>query len=643
LRNLIASLLIILLTFSVFAQQTSGQKPQSKSGDKTTTDPEASKKDKATKEAEAAEEASLLRQRGLELLRQAGDEASTISDGRTGSKLQTKAADILWDYDQDTARKYFESAFDIAARYYRDNKPSDQTTTRAGVFGNTEDARMNVIHAVSWRDSALARKFTDQYVEEKHREQQEAALQGKNNDATTRFFGNIDPAAKDLLAASMSLYPTDPKGALELAERAFATGTPSNAAMFLAQLSDSNRAAADKLYLLCLNRIVSDESSLPGQLMLLSAYPFGDNSVYVGDGSTTSSSGFPAPKNFTIDPQLINQFFSAAVTILSRTADLNVNASPDAPSRIAVAMFDVTKLRPKVAQFKPALMDTWDSLTARLTAVTPQETFDSIGRGQPPAPQQRNGPVDVPNNGDKVTELLNSADKATDPVKRDSAYQRVAVMADRGGDTDRALNIADKISDPESRAATKSWIYYEAALRAIQRNRFDEAQKYESLVDAVDQSAYLYTETASAALKAKDQARATELLEESLRRTRSAHDSRERTNALFGIANTFSSFDTLRGFEVAAEAVQAANSMRDFDIEKNYIERVLGSNGKVGIRMSSNVDRFDVGKTLEMLGHADFERSVLLAQSLSNKAVKITAIMAVAVSAIDNKKPRTSR
>src|SRR5215831_18969594 len=162
-RILIIALLTILSAIPVLTQEKSKGNTQPRKS----SDAETAKKEKARKDADAAEEASLLRQRGISLLRQAGDDAATIAvnldDGLTACRLVIKAADLLWDGDQVAARKFFESAFDIAIKYHRENKAS-----------NRNDERMNVINAVSRHDSALSRKFMDQLLEEKQREQKDA-------------------------------------------------------------------------------------------------------------------------------------------------------------------------------------------------------------------------------------------------------------------------------------------------------------------------------------------------------------------------------------------------------------------------------------------------------------------------------------
>src|SRR5258708_4585083 len=124
-RNLTIVFIIVILSFPaarIIGQEKPKTDTQSKSETKPVSTSDAVKDNsnpgnKEKNKEETEEQASILRQRGLLLLRQSGEEASGISDGRMASQVQSKAADLLWDYDKVAARKLFESAFDIAVRY----------------------------------------------------------------------------------------------------------------------------------------------------------------------------------------------------------------------------------------------------------------------------------------------------------------------------------------------------------------------------------------------------------------------------------------------------------------------------------------------------------------------------------------------
>jgi len=99
------------------------------------------------------------------------------------ARMQATQADQLWDREKDYSKKLFDSAFDMRSNTTRDNKEATQPPgTRIGRVTapmiRNSDARMDVIRLAAKRDSALGRKFTDQYLDEKKRERQEQATSG---------------------------------------------------------------------------------------------------------------------------------------------------------------------------------------------------------------------------------------------------------------------------------------------------------------------------------------------------------------------------------------------------------------------------------------------------------------------------------
>src|SRR5438876_306058 len=93
--------------------------PKEDADSKTKNKDAVDKKDTKSAEEMAAAENELTQSqlRAIDLLKQAGDEAASISDARSGARMQATAADQLWERDRDFSRKLFESAFDIAVKY----------------------------------------------------------------------------------------------------------------------------------------------------------------------------------------------------------------------------------------------------------------------------------------------------------------------------------------------------------------------------------------------------------------------------------------------------------------------------------------------------------------------------------------------
>lgn len=623
---LLCLLLCLILAPGAAAQQGPAPKPE-------TATAEAAKPE--AKDKEAAElEATTLQQRGLGLIRQAAEEAATLDDRRSGARILAAAADLLWERDQDQARQLFEQAFETALAHYRETKDDNRQKVSESSSVGRADMRMEVIRLVGRRDSKLARQFTEQYIEEKKRELQARAGEKRGND---RLFGSEDPGAGDLLGTAATVLESDPKTAVELARRAFTGGVPQGAPSFLSRLGMRDRAAADQLFLGALERIARDPAVPPGQLLLLSAYPFGEGRVWASDGESTNSYGFGAPKDFAPDAQLIGRFLQTALAVVARTADLNPAVTPEAPSRQGAGLFTARLLEPKVAQYAPAMLDEWRVQSTKLTNLAADKSRDGIDRTlQDVTREGRRGPA--PDTTDRVKELLDRAQQTSDFAQRDDLYQNAAMEAQRGGDGSRALEIAGRISDAEYKQKVRAWINFNAANNALGEGRLDEARRLASELDATDERAYLFFQIAAAALKEKDRGRAAELLTEATGKALEADNTPAKVRALVGIANLYAGFDPVRGFEVVTEAVKTANKISDYSPDQAQLVRVVARRGARGAMTSVNtVEGFDLGKTLQSLARADFERALGLARALESRPLRLHAQIAVAATLVDKK------
>jgi hypothetical protein len=172
----------------------------------------------------------------------------------------------------------------------------------------------------------------------------------------------------------------------------------------------------------------------------------------------------------------------------------------------------------------------------------------------------------------------------------------------------------------------------------VQEKRLDDARRFALEVDATDQRAYLFFQIASAALKDKDRFRAAEILHEAAQQATAADNTPEKLRALSGIAHLYAGIDPQRAFEVAAEAVRAANRVPTYGPGETRLLRSLETPGGQGSYLSVNdVREFDLGKMLAVLARTDFDGALLLAESLENKSLRLAAIVTLAASVFDKK------
>lgn len=645
---------ISLVSFGLLLTLTPGGLAQTKPGPSKTAAPAKSapkteaKTPEAKTEAEAKKDAepeiTAQHQRAFDLIREAAAEAATFDDKRNAARVLSQAGDMLWRYDATRARELFEKAFDMAVTHYRDTKDDNLERITHSSSTNRTDMRLEVARLTTKHDAELGKKLTDRYVEEKKREAEERRSQAtapnspeaQSARVNEKMFGGQDPAANELLRAAQALAETDMKAALQLVQRAFATAVPQSAPSFLPQAAARARKEIDQIYLASLARLAADPQSHAGQLLLLSAYPFGENRVLVTDGESNNGYGFNVPPGFQPDPQIINRFLVTAFTVIGKATQLNPAQYPEQGPRVGAALFAARVLEPKIAQYQPALIDDWGVAKTRLLALAGDVQRGGVDRALEGLAREKTEGFGAAKGGSK--DFLERAEKTTNLAERDDLLMQAAMQEARQGELDRALGIVDRISDLSYKRIVRAWLNFDAANKAIGEKRYDDARKYALEVDATDQRAYLFFQIASAVSKGGDRGRALEMLDEATRYAIAADNTAEKVRALLGLANQYAPLDAVRSFELADEAVKTINKVADYNPDRNQLVRAIAMRSGRGANTSaSSVEGFDLGRTLRVLARNDFERALLLAQALEQKPLKYTTVLALAATLFETK------
>jgi hypothetical protein len=664
---LLSAILSICFIFSLGRSQQPAPKPKEQTGGQqapskrqTPVVPAPSKEKKApegTTKPASEEGAALkvenkpnlaeLRQRGIDLAQQVGEEANGIDDRRSGAIIQAVAADVLWPHRKEPARDLFRRAFETAANYYKETLDDNRRQLGKNNRTSRGDVRVEIIKLINKRDPKMGAEYNEKFVESKSREEQERAARAASGQSRgpkeSNFFGSNAAATDGLMEAANTLLHEDAKMAVDLARRAGDLSISPAFVMFISALSRRDRPAADGLYLHALEILSSAQTPLPGQLLALSAYPFGESQIRIVDGSNSSGWGFGKPEKFDVNSQHVQKFLTVTLGALQRLADSPVAQFPDAASRLSVALYAAKALESKVAAYHPALQDQWQGMTRSLEALNPagsaQSIFQALERDneeKEARPGDESRQQSSSRQRGMVEELLERAQKTNNFARRDGHYSEAALAAESAGDISRAMEIVGRISDMAFREKMKSWINFNASEKAIREKRYDEARQFALGVDETDYRAYLFFQIAERMISNKDRDRGRELLEEAAGRAVEAEDTQEKVKALCGVANLFLKIDQERSFSLAEAMVRVANKVPADKL--NLIERgstmtrTLSNAG--GTRTTStDVEGFDLRKVFGRLAGYDFDRALALAQVIENKSVRCWAMIAVAESA----------
>jgi hypothetical protein len=582
--------------------------------------------------------AQKLRRKGVEIIKDAASAASSLEDRRSAIRIIGKAADALWGIDETYSRQMFIKAFDDAIEYHSEIKDDGLERVTRNLYMSHPDIRLEIIRLVGRRDAKLSQELVDRYAEIKVDEEERRRQMANSKVKYDSAFGQVDASAGDLLHLTEQLLEIDKKAAFELGRRAFAKGIPQAGGYFFTMLAEKNRPAADQLYSMALDRLSQEISPVPGQLLLLSAYPFGDSQVWISSGDGVNSFRFSVSKDFSLNQSLIDHFFSVSTHVLTRLIEADLSQFGDASSRLGAALFAAKVIEPKIAQFRPELRETWAALTARLLGKVSDVKLRENVESNFQTVSQESGSGKSQSSKDKIQRLLDAAQKTSDLNKRDGLYQEAAFEADLIDDTDQALNIAGRISSLDLRGKTKNWINFNAASKAIKNRRLDEARRYAIEVDATDERAYLFFEMARVAFS-EDKGRVPVLLEEALQRSLGADNTADKLRALLGIASLYLKVDHERAFQVAMDAITTANKILQYGPEQARLVRKFdsqsGKNSKVVINESQDLD---LGVVLSNLASKDFDRALTLARSLDNQSLRLMSLISISSSLLAKSK-----
>src|SRR5205814_1661164 len=116
------SLLAVVLVFSLVLPPLSIARQSPPQTKKAETRPATDKPPDPAGEKDAVPQGAGLQQRGIDLVKDAGEEAAKLDDRRSAARIQAAAGEALWPFDKEVAQKFFRSAFEAALTYYRDGR-----------------------------------------------------------------------------------------------------------------------------------------------------------------------------------------------------------------------------------------------------------------------------------------------------------------------------------------------------------------------------------------------------------------------------------------------------------------------------------------------------------------------------------------
>lgn len=548
------------------------------------------------------------RDNALALVRQQLDAAKAFDKAPRRVAVMLRAADLLWPYRQDEAREVFASAFDLAARDYRENGDEPKREGLA-LSVNVPDQRYVVIRAVARRDAAWAKRLTEEALKADRQEAESAT-------ATSAGRGSDSRTAAKLLDAASAFLPDNPEGASAFAEASLKFPAGMHLTYFMYGLAKVDQKAADQFY----RKALAAYGDRPlHEFLYLTAYPFG----LAETGDMPMSGPYFVPAGFRPDPALKRLF----VQTLLRRAAQSLQVPPDEGDNYngfpgtGHILQALTRLEPQVRRDLPDMAGALEQARNNLLSSLPQENQDAFQRSQraqqsPPTPKS-------------FDELVEAAE-AADPKQRDYLLSEAILDAGTPESADRVAAAADKMSDAKARAQLLDWLYFGRAQTALAAGQFDESTRLASKVQEMDQRAYLYSEIAKAYLpRLETQNQARVLLDEIVATAARRPDSVVAARALLSAAYMYLKIDPNRALSVMAEAVKSVNAVEGGDFSRQDFIRMI--EGKDFARYTTlRAPGFDPENAFRELAKVDFDSALSLTGTLSDKALRARTTLVLA-------------
>ncbi len=545
-------------------------------------------------------------QRAIALVQQQAADAKSFEKPLGQITVMTRAAELLWPYNQEAARATLAEAFDLATKYFLANGEQTKREGRSAMI-ILPDQRVAVMRAIAKRDAEWARRLAVQTAEDTRRaaEKSEPQVPG------------FDSPGYKLLELASSLLAVNQPVALELIRKSFTYPANMMHARLFYEIAASNQKLADDLAREALTTYAQNGTT--EDLSFVSMYAFG---LPAAISQVTVTSTYKVPENFAPSAALqeltFNAYLARAETILKNPEQYGEAQKKVWPetTQILVAL---TSLEPLAARHLPAYAERVANAKAMVQAASSEKE-------QKGAAQYFEGRKEHEHEG-KFDALIESIEREASPEKRERLIANAAQAAQSVAQLEQVETLAQKIGETEARRQLSNWLNFRRAQLLVKDGRLDEAKQVSDKIDELDHRAILYFEIAREGVKKlEDKKRARELLDEVAAVAAKSPNTDVKARTLLGITHLLAEFDALRASEVMADAVKTINALNEPELALGFIlRRIEGKN--FSVYSSYNIPGFNLENSFRELGPRDFDGALALARNLTDRALRSTAIL----------------
>lgn len=547
----------------------------------------------------------------LDLIRQQIEATRTFENAVRRVAVLIRAADLLWNVQQDRARATFIQAFEVASQNEKEKAQQAKGVSRLLIIEmQTPDQRYVVIRAVAKRDSVWAKKLTQQVLE-----------QGRQDGESTRESFNEVLTGQRLLDSANLLMGTDINAALDLARASLKYPAGFMMTNFLYKLAETNQRAADQFY----DQALMAYADKPmREFLYLLSYPFA-----LSDSRNMPVSGaYKVPANFVTNNSLQRRFVQALLRRAQQALEVpldqgdDFNHQPGIEHLLEALMRIEPQVRERLPDLSEALTQAREKILVSLPVETQREFLHPVGD-------------EVFSQAATVfAEQIETAEKTPDVSTRDDLIATAVLNASDKESLDNVVEAIEKINDSSIRTNLLQWLYFRRAKDAADNQRFDEAERLASKVEGREQRAYLHTEIARSLLKAADmKVHAREVLEDAITDANKAGMTIFAARTLLTASNLYAKLDLSRSISVLGDAINVTNHVEnpDFFSDNQTLVKTVARRSNAGtFPIRFYMPGLNPETAVREVAKADFNNALSQAGAFTDKFQRAMTTLALA-------------
>lgn len=566
---------------------------------------------------------STARQSAILLLDSAIEELQEIEDIEARVSMAQTIVKVLGKSRPERCHKMLDSLFDAALQRQK-MESSGTEESSSSIF------LQKIIRIAAELDRGFAQSYIDRYVSTENSSGEKSTSSSQQSSRTAAWYMKV----------ATGLIEKDPVLALSMAQKSLSQAVPPETLVFLAQLRKKDLVQANNIFAVALNSIKLRRGLDVNEILLLYSYVFSPTRVPVFSSQGLALFNIPSYQsvavNYYVDPGLARQYLTTTTALVLDEQRYYPGNKERLTSGLTGDFCLVSLIEPAASRYVPELSDVVSRQKHILAGYVGQD-------GQAEARSSVNRwnaiPSDV-NSGAKDTNaafesLLERADQASDPKRKDQLYYRAATIAVKTKGSDAAFDIVEKLSS-QHREKAKESIAFEIAIAAARKDQLDEAERLARRDSDLTRRAYVFTVIASSLLKEKrhDTVRAMELLNEVEHFAGQLDKDVERVAVLVGAAAVASRLDAARASDLLRQAIRVANKVDNFSGDTR-VPRGLDIGGLLFAYTLYN-DEFTLADAVTRLGTNDFDQTVGDIRAFKNHLPRLQMTVTLCSSILSN-------